>query len=267
MILIKTLKNYLAFRIKKLLKKHKLKIAFKETVKITKELELNGYCIIKNYWPKEQCIQAISQIEDILKKYPDYVQAPDNSDFRIFGVEVVSETLSRFSDDPLLLEVANLYNQEKSAVAFTLGAKLAYSPGNMGSGGGWHRDAFYRQFKAIIYLTDTNNDAGPFQLIRSSQQLGQLLADIFKGNFKFNQYRFSEQQVANICAPQHSRLATLVGSAGDLILVDTSCIHRGMPIKAGLRYALTNYYFPETRINSELYQQFSPVMLRKNLSR
>jgi hypothetical protein len=29
-----------------------------------------------------------------------------------------------------------------------------------------------------------------------------------------------------------------------VIIVDTSGLHRGMPIRSGERYALTNYYWP-----------------------
>jgi hypothetical protein len=35
----------------------------------------------------------------------------------------------------------------------------------------------------------------------------------------------------------------ILGEAGDLILVDTSNIHRGEEILEGKRYSLTNYYY------------------------
>ena len=50
-----------------------------------------------------------------------------------------------------------------------------------------------------------------------------------------------------------------MAKAGTLILVDTSSIHRGMPIIAGVRYALTNYFYPKRLIDQELFKQFAPI--------
>ena len=36
-----------------------------------------------------------------------------------------------------------------------------------------------------------------------------------------------------------------------MILFDGSNLHRGSPIEDGLRYSLTNYYFPKRIINRE----------------
>ena len=44
------------------------------------------------------------------------------------------------------------------------------------------------------------------------------------------------------------------------MLVDTSIIHRGIPVKNGIRYALTNYFFEKSQINSHLIEHFSPLV-------
>ena len=41
-----------------------------------------------------------------------------------------------------------------------------------------------------------------------------------------------------------NRVSTLSGAQGDLIIANTFGIHRGAPVTAGTRYALTNYYYP-----------------------
>ena len=39
--------------------------------------------------------------------------------------------------------------------------KLIYKKGNLGSGGGWHRDTFFKkQLKFIIYLSDVGEKNG-----------------------------------------------------------------------------------------------------------
>ena len=53
--------------------------------------------------------------------------------------------------------------------------------------------------------------------------------------------RFSNEEIELL---KKFKIKTLNASAGTLILVDTSLIHRGCPILKGVRYALTNYYFP-----------------------
>ena len=53
----------------------------------------------------------------------------------------------------------------------TMANKVSYIKNNEGSGGGWHKDAYYTQFKSILYLTDVNNENGPFELIRNSNKI------------------------------------------------------------------------------------------------
>ena len=56
--------------------------------------------------------------------------------------------------------------------------KVKYNKNNLGSGGGWHRDDFNFQFKAILYLNDVSMDNGPFQLIENSNGLINIIKDI-----------------------------------------------------------------------------------------
>ena len=128
--------------------------------------------------------------------------------------------------------------------------------GNQGSGEGWHRDAFLRQFKAILYLSDVAPENGPFQLIQGSHRRARVLRDMRAGRLKYTQYRLSDQEIERIIATEPQRKITYTARAGTLILVDTSALHRGQPIEAGIRYALTNYFFPEGRIGSSLYEKF-----------
>ena len=53
---------------------------------------------------------------------------------------------------------------------------------------------------------------------------------------------------------------TFTAKAGTLILFDSSTIHRGAPITAGTRYALTNYYYPPSHITDDTYRAFAPFV-------
>ena len=135
-------------------------------------------------------------------------------------------------------------------------------PGNQGSGEGWHRDAFMRQFKAILYLSDVGPDNGPFQFVKDSYRPRQVLRDIWKGGLRYMQNRLSEPEVERILMGSPDRLCTYTAKAGTLILVDTSSIHRGMPIENGTRYALTNYYFLLQDIGAAMFEKFKVLAPR-----
>ena len=79
-------------------------------------------------------------------------------------------------------------------------------------------------------------------------------------NFESMQSRFNVQEVDRLVKENPERLKTLTAKAGTVVLVDTSTIHRGVPMKEGTRYALTNYFFERTQINPHLVEHFSPVV-------
>ena len=140
-----------------------------------------------------------------------------------------------------------------------MAAKMPATPGNLGSGEGWHRDASLRQFKSIIYLSDVSEKNGPFQFIEGSHKLRTILKDIWDGRLGYMQNRIRDDQISAILLKNPSRLKTYTANAGTLILVDTSSIHRGMPISEGVRFGLTNYFFPDQSISKELFEKFAPV--------
>ena len=141
----------------------------------------------------------------------------------------------------------------------TLAAKVVAKPKNLGSGGGWHRDSMYeKQIKAISYLSDVDGDNGPFQYVVGSHSKGSVLRtlDLHHGP---NLKRFRADDLERWCESNQERVETIVGSAGDVILVDTRGLHRGMPIISGTRYALTNYYSAAHRFD-ELAVEFLKIV-------
>ena len=225
-------------------------------LEILGELNRSGICVIPNYWAREQCVLACAEVDRVIEQYPDYVHPSAKADARVYGADSASELISEFNKNPELIALATAYNKEPTVAPFTLAARMPYSEGNNGSGEGWHRDAFLRQFKAIIYLSDVSLSSGPFQMLRDSHSLHQILHDMKLAGLSYKQTRFDDQIVNKLLDQDPCRLMTYVGLAGTLILVDTSVIHRGMPIQMGTRYALTNYYYPEVRVDKNMYKKF-----------
>ena len=226
---------------------------------IISELNKNGFCKIADFWSQDECIKGIKDVDYLMKNYPEYINKENKSDLRIFGAEKISDNIKSFSNNNLLIAIANEYNRKNSKLAFTLAAKMPYKENSKGSGEGWHRDAFFKQFKALLYLNDVGINNGPFELILNSSKYKDLLEDIKTGNLDYMQYRFSDKEVTKIISKNPKRKKCIIGKMGTLILVDTSNIHRGAPIKEGIRYALTNYYYTTNQIDKELFKRFNAV--------
>jgi len=220
------------------------------------KLDTDGICIVEGFWDDQTCAQARAEVDRIISQYPDSLHPNAKADQRVYGANNVSRLIDGFAQHPSLQRVATAYNREDTRTAFTLAARMPAASGNQGSGEGWHRDAFLRQFKAILYLSDVGPENGPFQFVKDSHRPGQVLRDIWKGGLRYMQYRLSEPEVDRIIEGSPERISTYTAKAGTLILVDTSSIHRGMPIQAGTRYALTNYYFPAQNIDAALLEKF-----------
>ncbi len=226
---------------------------------IISELNKKGFCKINDFWSEDECTKGIKDVDYLIKNYPEYLHKKNKSDSRIFGAEKISDNIKSFSNNNLLNSVANEYNRKNSKLAFTLAAKMPYKKNSKGSGEGWHRDAFFKQFKALLYLNNVGINNGPFELILNSSKYKDLLEDIKTGNLEYMQYRFSDQEITKIISNNPKRKKNILGKMGTLILIDTSNIHRGAPIKEGIRYALTNYYYTSNQIDKELFKRFNAV--------
>ena len=268
MNILKTIISYFLFLLYKRFNniKHKpnIKRPFSSSFKkeIYDAIKKNGFYVIDNYLDEFQCRQLIKDINTAIKDYSIYVQK--GSDKRLFGIENTSKLSNDFYADDLFAEIANLVNGENTFCAFTLAGKLGEVKGGS-SGGDWHRDAFFCQFKSMIYLSEVNDHNGPFEILPESHRLMDLISQIKSANLKYNQYRLSENQVKKIESRTGKKRKTIKGKPGTVILFNSSTIHRGSPIINGSRYSLTNYYYPRRRSLESLQEEFFPVLKKDNI--
>jgi ectoine hydroxylase-related dioxygenase (phytanoyl-CoA dioxygenase family) len=141
--------------------------------------------------------------------------------------------------------------------------RTTFKKSNLGSGQGWHKDSYSKQFKSIIYLSDVNKENGPFQILKKSNSNFFMMKFFFKLKNKYPSTRFSHSEIKNILNNDMSEIEELNAKAGTLILVDTNYIHRGKPLNSGKRYALTNYFFPETEHKNH-DGHFTPLIKKIN---
>lgn len=220
------------------------------------QLRRDGYCIVENFWTKDKCLDAALEVDRVLSGNKQLLHPSGTSDMRLFGAEKQSALINEFNVSIELEDIASAYCRRSMNAAFTLAAKMPYKAGNNGSGEGWHRDTFWRQFKAIIYLTDVDDSNGPFQILCNSNNFLSVISDGLRASLKFRQHRLSDEEVNKILLKSPARLKTFPAKAGTLLLVDTSSIHRGKPIDMGCRYALTNYYYPAGSIGDDMLEKF-----------
>ena len=229
--------------------------------KHVERIRKHGYALVEGYLSPAECDDCIRDIEWMLEHKTQHVVT--HSDRRIFGAEELSSNIARFSSDPWLNELSNSIVGVRTANAFTLANKISGGNGNKGSGEGWHKDSSFRQFKAILYLNDVNENNGPFQLIEKSHELHQYLGDMRAAALPFRQLRIKDEQMERVIARDPARLKTICAPRGTLILVDTASIHRGRPATEGARYALTNYYVERHQLTPEFARAYSPVAPEK----
>jgi len=222
----------------------------KADLKILKELRKNGIVMIPGYYSEEQCKELTQKVEQLLSDYKDKSWTDSTqSDSRIFGAELASDEVKNYHNDAYLHSIGSAYFKTKLINLTTLANRVKYAPNNMGSGHGWHRDSiYYKQFKSIIYLVDTTEENGPFEYLIGSHTTSSALDIIKKTTVDGTNDRLNDNDINEIVKETGIERKSFPGKAGTLILVNTRGIHRGMPIRQGTRYALTNYYI-------QLYQR------------
>lgn len=228
-----------------------------------RELQVKGAVMIPNFLSDSVCDEIISSIEfaisDFKKEQDEVVKSVEKtkfgwerpagysvwkdeheSDFRVFHAEKLNSEIQKFYSNQDLLDIGSEYLQTDLHMKFTMCGRLEYKPENLGSGGGWHRDMkFRRGFKAMVYLTDVDENSGPFQFLPGSSSANYHLTHVLEKE----QYQYTHKEVLSFLKGDESKIMSCVAPKGTLLIFETNLIHRGKPIDQGRsRFAMTNYY-------------------------
>lgn len=200
-----------------------------------------GLCLIPEYYSSEFCEQSIRIIRAYeSNNHVNVWQDERGSDTRIMGIEVFQSELDIRKDVLVERVIASLYGQQPESGFITSG-HLLFKPGNLGSGGGWHRDSVHcDQFKALVYLTDVDTDNGPFQYYLNTANEDSLAELEAHYAIPVTENRISCDPTAVL---PEERLVEVCGPAGSLIIANTRGIHRGKPIQSEERFSLTSYHW------------------------
>jgi hypothetical protein len=205
----------------------------------------SGCVAIPGFWDAAQCGEVRKEIDRLIHAGAPghHWHDPLGSDKRVFYAERANGHFGKFLNDPTIEQIRRAYTGGERSEKLVLAARMDYVHGNTGSGNGWHRDSPHRsQFKAIMYLSDCAADNGPFQYVARTHKPTESIMMLLHGLTRSNQYRFSDGEIDQLVGAGY-QVDTWTGTAGTLLLVDTKGLHRGSPIRAGSRHALTLYTF------------------------
>jgi Phytanoyl-CoA dioxygenase (PhyH) len=206
----------------------------------------DGCCVVENFLDDASVERLAAHAARVYLDERQYVvQESNGSDERIYGVDRVCPVFAMEEEMKAIDAAARAFYWPLPPVWFQLLGRITCQPGNAGSGSGWHRDSpFSHQFKALIYLSDVHDHNGPFQFIKGSH-LKRSVLDVSRYlGTPLTQYRFSAEQLDRVVqAGVVSAPMTITGAKGTMLLADTRGLHRGKPLAAGARLAVTRYYF------------------------
>lgn len=223
-----------------------------------KSLNRKGYFVVENYFSQPQCQKISNQFIEYIDACPECLHK--NQDIRGFGVENVLPSAVDFFHDNAIKSIGQSVLYQKLYCAFTLANWL--TAGSMGSSGdGWHRDAYFGQYKALLYLTDVDSSNGPFEIIPKTHKLIINFLLMLAGKSQYNQDRYSDDSINSIIKFLGLKPKAITAKAGTLVLFNATCLHRGRPIESSERIALTNYYFPISRSLLSVRRHFWPVII------
>jgi hypothetical protein len=213
---------------------------------IGQKLLTDGCCVIEDFLDAGTVDQLVDEADRIHAEHAQYVSLESNgSDRRIYGVDRISDDF-RLDDHMRAIDaLSRAFYWSERVEWFQLLGRISYSPQNLGSGSGWHRDSpFSHQFKALLYLSDVDESNGPFEYLMGSHRKNSVKAVAACLRTRPHQYRFSSEQIERLeNAGVVPRRASVIARKGALLLVDSRGLHRGKPLQAGERLAVTRYYF------------------------
>jgi len=219
-----------------------------------------GFAVFSGYWPADRCAAMIDTVDGLLNARAESVRR--GSDLRLFALETASEAAREFKHDPLLERLGDGLTGQEQKVLFVLANRLAQVNGQARrSGGEWHRDRVKTQYKALVYLSDVGPENGPFSIFERSDRRDAYEGEVTETGFDFAGQRWRDDDFAAFLERAGDRLHILTGAPGTLVVFNSSLIHSGQPIRAGERYAITNYYYAHDEIDlNKVAKKFVPSL-------
>ena len=199
--------------------------------------------IFHNFLQKDICDKIIKKFDELNNK--NIVSQRKKDDIRIFGFEkVLDKNISNFFFDVDSKSSLKFFKiKPKFQTLMVNKTFLTKDNTFLGSGGGWHRDSYFKkQLKTIFYLTKVNINNGPFTYLKPKLK-------IFSRFYPISRRLNSDaDKKLNFCSKKISITSEQPGLGFSII---SNYVHKGIPVVNGVRYAITVYSFFEKNNNYE----------------
>jgi len=211
----------------------------------------DGVVVIREFLPRDVIDRIIEEVEPSIRavaddRYEGSLRTEVEDDgglFRIYEVENLSPASHAFFDSPFLTDLANavcstgMHSKDRYV---DLKNKVGGADKNLA----YHIDHWKVRFKAFLLLQDVTDEQAPFVYVAGSHR-----RDAWRRRWDWGYQHLetegavlSPDDVAKICRQYGYEERTFTGNAGDVILADTSGIHRGTLLKSGSRLQMVNLY-------------------------
>jgi hypothetical protein len=210
----------------------------------------------------------IDHIKELVEKEVNKFSTKKRGDKRFHGIELENVEIREFINGVLNQEIK--FIKEVSTIKRLyahnmMGGNLSENNGES-SGGGWHIDHSFEQFKLLIYLNDVDNENGPFSYIeRSHKKLFQFLCLLFFKLFSKNITRFNFFTVKLIKLLFFKKQKIITGPKGTAVVFNSSGLHRGLSLVKDNRVSLTAYIFPHGDYDKNNEKRNDKFNIPKNL--
>ena len=207
---------------------------------VMKAFHKNGFVVIPNYWSEEKCSSLVEELDALFSV--NSICSILNDDVRIYDAQNHSKIADTFFSDEQLKQISKWATGLNLKNYGSMANRVEPRKSDLGSGGDWHRDSNYSQFKTLIYLTEVSEvDDGAFQIIPKTNGALCVLRSNLREGKKLTETRWTNSEIKK--HGLSDKISTITGKAGSLVIFDTSNLHRGAPNINKNRYALTNYYY------------------------
>ena len=189
--------------------------------------------IYHNNLKSDVCNLIINNFDELNKKKIFSTKKKD--DIRIFGFEkVLDKNITNLFFD-IDTKSSIKFFKKKPLYQTLMVNKTFVSSDKLGSGsgGGWHRDSYFKkQHKTIFYLTKVNIENGPFTYLEPKLKIFSRFYPM-KTRLSAN-----ADKKLNFCSNKISITSEKPGLGFSII---SNYIHKGIPVINGVRYAVTVY--------------------------
>lgn len=226
-------------------------------------LKKNGYCRLEKYYTNEEindlqneCLGILDKLEEIYlnNKYIKDTSERVNGEIKIKHIHTISNKLKVYSNEFFFTLISFFFcgRFRIPSVFFHLVHDGNFIHKNVPGksearlSGAWHYDAVDHYLKCFVLLDDvTPETGGETSIINGTRKKLRNIKDakkIFHDYATNEEKNKNEAKIKKLNIIKDVSIKNLYGNKGDVFFLDTSNLHRGSPLKKGIKRSLWLYF-------------------------